>query len=73
MLSTMVNTIFCSGMPRSGSTWSYNVCRYLLKALRPEQSLVAGFFGEGPAAEDYVDEHQSLDDILLIKFHHPGI
>jgi len=34
-----MNIALCSGMPRSGSTWSYNVCRLLYEVIAKEKKL----------------------------------
>jgi len=34
-----MNVALCSGMPRSGSTWSYNVCRLLYERIAKEKQL----------------------------------
>lgn len=35
--------VLCNGMPRSASTWSFNVCRLLLQELRPRATLCARY------------------------------
>jgi len=48
--------VCCTGMARSGSTWSFNVCRELLEATG--EPLIAGYYGEGEALDDFI--HESL-------------
>jgi predicted O-linked N-acetylglucosamine transferase (SPINDLY family) len=63
--------IFCSGMVRSGSTWSFNVCRTILQAAN--RPYLSGYFGEGKDVDRVVQEFDSQDTKdLLIKAHVPG-
>lgn len=64
--------VICSGMPRSGSTWSYNVCRLLLEAKYGACNVDCGYH-EGPAGDQHV--RLALNDSAqphLIKLHYPG-
>ncbi|HHH35329.1 MAG TPA: hypothetical protein ENK48_00700 [Gammaproteobacteria bacterium] len=70
--------VFCSGLPRSGSTWSYNVCRILLEAVYGEERVAKGYVGERQAVEALLfgKDQKNLRaaagrDIILIKFHYP--
>jgi hypothetical protein len=66
--------IFCSGMPRSASTWAYNVCRLLLSQ-NPSRSLVAGFVGEWEDVDDYLKKELTVTSTtrnILLKTHVPG-
>lgn len=58
---------FCSGLKRSGSTWSYNVSRLLLQ--RKLKSMVCGYVGEKEAVENYLTTLQP-DTPALMKFHY---
>ncbi|NES18678.1 MAG: hypothetical protein F6K41_07040 [Symploca sp. SIO3E6] len=62
--------IFCSGMPRSASTWSFNVCRLILKAT--SKSYISGYVGEGQAVDDYLQTASSSNRYILLKTHVPG-
>ena len=64
---------FCSGMPRGGSTWSYNVCRSVITLAATGRRLVCGFVGEGDATNATLEQacaEGSMD--VLLKFHLPG-
>lgn len=72
--------IFVSGMKRSGSTWSYNVCRYLLENVYGEKRVAKGYVGEGKAVEGVIDSINTTGhnkavaknkDASLLKFHYP--
>lgn len=58
--------ILCTGMPRSGSTWSYNVCKTILQAAFPGSSLWTGYCEE---VGRVVEDHRQDTDHLLIKCH----
>lgn len=69
---TGIEWIFVVGMPRSGSTWTYNVIRSILAVLGP--GTADGYVGEG----DAVDAHLRSKSAGvcnkwpgLIKFHGP--
>lgn len=61
--------VFCSGMPRSASTWSYNVCRLLLQ--QADRLGFAGYVGEEQAVDTYLRNYEGTGD-LVIKAHLPG-
>jgi len=69
--STSVKTpdckiVLCNGMPRSASTWSFNVCRRLVQELFPQDSLYSGYH------ENLAEILGSLDgryDHLVLKCH----
>ena len=72
--------VFVSGMKRSGSTWSYNVCRFLLDDVFGETRVAKGYVGERKAIEDVIDNLNATDhnkavtknkDVILLKFHFP--
>ena len=64
--------IFCSGMPRSASTWSFNVCRLILQATSREYR--ADFVGENEKVDQYLREEDVLSQKIdfLLKTHIPG-
>lgn len=62
--------VLCAGMPRSASTWSFNVCRHLLRDARGPAGVHSGYFGEGKEVEAYVATLPA-DPAHLIKSHHP--
>jgi hypothetical protein len=59
-----IDLILCTGMPRSGSTWSYNACMSLLESAHPDAS-IAGLYSEDIRA---VLAERSAD-YLVIKCH----
>jgi predicted O-linked N-acetylglucosamine transferase (SPINDLY family) len=63
--------VLCSGMPRSGSTWSYNVCRLLLTEVMGADLLEAGY-REGNVAEQYLADIGRTSKMHLLKLHYPG-
>ncbi len=63
------NHIFCAGMQRSGSTWSYNVARLLLYHHIGQNNLNAGYVGEGVSVDTAITNHTDIEKILLLKFH----
>ena len=58
-------------MPRSASTWSYNVCRLLFRYLFDETELECGYVGEGKNCDEYFLELSRKINRLL-KAHYPG-
>ena len=63
--------IFCNGMPRSGSTWSFNVCRELLQSTFGQKKVVATYVGEGSQLDNYLSIHNEDDKIHILKFPYP--
>ena len=63
--------VFCSGMPRSGSTWSYNVCRLLLTETFGEEN-VERVYREAADAERYLTQINGSQKVHLLKLHYPG-
>ena len=63
--------VFCTGMPRSGSTWSYNVARLLLQEAFGADRVAASFVGEDREVDSAIKQFSSNDKILLLKFHVP--
>jgi hypothetical protein len=64
--------VCCTGMARSGSTWSFNVCRELLEATG--EPLIAGYYGERQALDAFI-ESRGLEDFpghVLLKLHQPA-
>lgn len=60
----------CSGMARSGSTWSFNVMKILLQGAGLK--VLSGFVGEHNVVDEYIKENASNEHALLLKSHHPG-
>lgn len=61
--------IFCSGMARSASTWSFNACRLLALKLE-EESHVFSAFAETPDLLDrYLDDLPDQCTVAILKFH----
>jgi len=59
-----IDLILCTGMPRSGSTWSFNACMSLLESAHPDAS-IRGLYSEDIRA---VLAERSAD-YLVIKCH----
>src|SRR5579885_1643920 len=58
--------IFCAGMPRSASTWSFHVAMRLLRAHAPDARIDSGFF------ENFIEwavQKQDNCDHLVAKCH----
>lgn len=64
--------VCCSGMARSGSTWSYNVSRRIAEATG--MPTVAGFYGEGDALDAYIQDRNLTEfpGHVVLKLHQPG-
>lgn len=58
--------IFCSGMPRSASTWSFNICRRLLAEMRPGERHSAGYT---PDVGNKAEELECQYDHIVLKCH----
>lgn len=64
--------VCCTGMARSGSTWSFNVCRELLETTG--EPLIAGYYGEGEALDDFIESRglEAFPGHVLLKLHQPA-
>ncbi len=58
--------VLCNGMPRSGSTWSFNVCLKLLRMADPRARICAQFTH---APGDLIDTLEPQCDHLVLKSH----
>jgi hypothetical protein len=58
--------VFCTGIPRSGSTWSYNVCLRLITAAFPH-SRIKGAYSEQIGV--FLDAERANADHFVIKCH----
>jgi hypothetical protein len=58
--------VLCNGMPRSASTWSFNVCRRLFQQLRPQDSLCARYHEN---IAEVIDPLMGSYDHLVLKCH----
>lgn len=58
--------VLCNGMPRSASTWSFNVCRLLLQDLRPQASLCARYHEN---IAEVIDPLSGSYDYVVLKCH----
>jgi hypothetical protein len=58
--------VLCNGMPRSASTWSFNVCRLLLQELRPEATLCARYHEN---IGEVIDPLCGSYDYVVLKCH----
>ncbi|WP_200280447.1 FkbM family methyltransferase [Rhabdochromatium marinum] len=61
--------VFCAGMQRSGSTWSYNVARLILSRSVGEKSLEAGYVGGGDPLDRLLGSRMKQGQLRLLKFH----
>lgn len=69
-----MHTIICSGMMRSGSTWSFNVCRLLYSTIAEKlnQPAESGYM-DGEAVDDFLEEADFEEEkFVVIKAHTPG-
>jgi tetratricopeptide (TPR) repeat protein len=57
-------------MPRSASTWSYNVCRLILDATA--KNYIANFFGEQKELDKCLQKLLSREQDILVKAHFLG-
>jgi len=64
-----LSDVFCAGMPRSGSTWSYNVARQLLSHAFGAQQIDGGYLGEGPPVDAALEQRLLPNQVRLLKFH----
>jgi hypothetical protein len=67
-----MNIIFCSGMMRSGSTWSYNVCRIIgmLIAEQTQSTLYCGY-RDSKSLDEFLRE--KIDSAIVVyKLHSPA-
>ena len=69
-MNSETKTFFCSGLKRSGSTWSFNVSRILLNTRLG--NIHAGYVGEGEAVDSFLSNAPKGEPILL-KFHYPTL
>ena len=63
--------VLCTGMPRSGSTWSYNVCRLLLEGTLGADKVRASYQESGNA-DAYLKSRDQFDGSHVVKLHYPG-
>lgn len=59
-------------MIRSGSTRSFNICRLLLERAGKLDRTVAGYVGEGEAADRVLEQLDAESQDVLLKMHNPG-
>jgi hypothetical protein len=64
------HVVLCAGMPRSGSTWSYNVCRLLLEHCYGPDRVTSGYF-EGRGADEQIAAAAWLRTELLEETNQP--
>ena len=62
--------VICSGMARSGSTWSFNVMKLAMKDSGLET--ISGYAGEGENVDKFISGNLSPDKSILVKSHAPG-
>nr|WP_242518551.1 FkbM family methyltransferase [Thiorhodovibrio winogradskyi] len=61
--------VFCAGMQRSGSTWSYNVTRHLMAQAKGAAAVTAGYCGEGRRVDARLNEQAAVAGYHVLKFH----
>ncbi len=61
--------VFCSGMPRSGSTCVYNIARLLLNECYKDTTIYSDYVGEGKPVDETIKAYFNKGVIFLIKFH----
>lgn len=61
--------VFCSGMPRSGSTCVYNIARLLLNECCKDTTIYSDYVGEGKPVDETIKAYFNKGVIFLIKFH----
>ena len=63
--------IFCSGMSRSASSWSYKTCKTLVRLRTPENKIDCGYLNEADTfADAYVSTKMKSGYDALIYFSH---
>src|SRR5271156_4528903 len=63
----------CNGMFRSGSTWSFNVCRALYQLLDGGQSRSqSGYMNRGPLDQLVLQKLPAITFPLVVKSHDLG-
>jgi hypothetical protein len=70
--SELTVIVIVSGMPRSGSTWSYNVCRQILDQAGMPLDPATGLYGDGDEVDEIVARGPMPGAALLVKCHIPG-
>jgi hypothetical protein len=65
----------CSGVMRSGSTWSYNVCREMFQQLaaRTHRSLKYGFMDSASMDNFVINEWPLTPELVVFKSHEIGL
>jgi Sulfotransferase domain len=58
--------VLCNGMPRSASTWSFNVCRLLFHDLHPKSTLCARYHEN---LAEVIDPLRGSYDHVVLKCH----
>ena len=68
-----MDIIFCSGMMRSASTWSYNVCRiiYLQIAKQSNIPMIQGYL-DSADIDEFLKKNIEETGIAVIKTHTPS-
>lgn len=68
---TTYRHVFCAGMARSASTWSYNVVKRILARTHGPECYGGGYVGEGASLDFSLAESDRAGTRLLLKFHDP--
>lgn len=61
--------IFCSGMARSASTWSFNACRLLASKVEEAPRVFSAFAQTPEVLDSYLDEFSDGSTVVILKFH----
>jgi len=71
----MAPLCICNGVIRSGSTWSFNVCRELFKeqALGSNQKFGSTYLDSQPLEQFITRQWPSVDGLTVIKAHNMGV
>lgn len=68
-----MRSTLCTGMQRSGSTWSYNVCRLLLEGAAGDLGLrLTAGFRDAERLERFLTAEADAATLFVIKTHTPG-
>ncbi len=70
LLEVQPRIVTCTGMPRSGSTWSYNVVRQLLESVDGKQNVTAQY-REGAGGDEAIENALAASAHQVIKLHYP--
>lgn len=64
--------VTCTGMPRSGSTWAYNVIRRLLEIGKGKNNRISASYRENLAGDSALSAALQSSESTVLKMHYPG-